>query len=73
MTEFKTFGKIPRLFRECVITEKIDGTNACVVIEQFPMGTHMDGHPTGTVVVLWSDVVDEGGLPIYEYVVCTVS
>lgn len=30
--EFKAFPKIPRLNRDCLITEKIDGTNACVVI-----------------------------------------
>lgn len=30
--EFRGFPKLARLFRECVITEKIDGTNACVVI-----------------------------------------
>lgn len=29
---FKEFAKIPRLSRDCVITEKLDGTNACVVI-----------------------------------------
>ena len=29
---FKGFGKIPRLNRNISITEKIDGTNACVVI-----------------------------------------
>lgn len=33
MIEFKEFGKIPRLKREVAITEKIDGTNACVVID----------------------------------------
>lgn len=33
MTEFKAFPKIPRLNRDCVITEKLDGTNVCVVIE----------------------------------------
>lgn len=32
MLEFKEFPKIFRLNRECIITEKIDGTNACVVI-----------------------------------------
>ena len=32
MTEFESFTKIARLSRECVITEKIDGTNACVFI-----------------------------------------
>jgi len=30
--EFKEFPKMARLNRECLITEKIDGTNACVVI-----------------------------------------
>jgi hypothetical protein len=30
--DFKEFKKIPRLTRECVITEKIDGTNGIVCI-----------------------------------------
>lgn len=34
MTEFKAFPKIPRLNRDCVITEKIDGTNVAVVINE---------------------------------------
>lgn len=34
---FEPFQKIPRLKRECVITEKIDGTNAVVFIDD-------DGH-----------------------------
>lgn len=29
---FQAFGKIPRLNREVIVTEKIDGTNACVYI-----------------------------------------
>jgi hypothetical protein len=37
MSEFEAFPKIPRLNRECVITEKIDGTNAQVLITE-------DGH-----------------------------
>ena len=32
MTEFTPFPKVPRLSRECVITEKIDGTNVSVWI-----------------------------------------
>jgi hypothetical protein len=32
--EFKEFKKIPRLSRECVITEKIDGTNGVVCISE---------------------------------------
>lgn len=34
LPEFKAFGKIPRLSRDCVITEKIDGTNAQVLITE---------------------------------------
>ena len=30
--DFKEFSKIPRLSRECVITEKIDGTNGVIYI-----------------------------------------
>ena len=33
-TEFKGFGKIARLSRECTITEKIDGTNAQICITE---------------------------------------
>lgn len=32
--EFKEFGKIPRLKREVCVTEKLDGTNACVVVTE---------------------------------------
>ena len=33
-TEFQTFNKIPRLSRDCVITEKLDGTNAQILITE---------------------------------------
>mgnify|MGYP003564223801 FL=1 len=32
--EFETFPKINRLKRECVITEKLDGTNAQIAITE---------------------------------------
>lgn len=32
--EFREFRKIPRLNREVVVTEKIDGTNGCVVVTE---------------------------------------
>lgn len=32
MKEFEAFKKIPRLTRECVVTEKIDGTNGVIYI-----------------------------------------
>jgi len=34
--EFREFAKIARLSRECVITEKIDGTNGCIYISDEP-------------------------------------
>lgn len=34
MSEFKEFPKIARLFREVIVTEKLDGTNACVVVAE---------------------------------------
>ena len=40
--EFVKFSKIPRISRECVITEKIDGTNASIYIgedEEFLTGS----------------------------------
>lgn len=33
MSDFEGFPKIGRLSRECVVTEKIDGTNACIYIQ----------------------------------------
>ena len=35
MIEFKEWPKTPRLFRDMIVTEKIDGTNAAVVIEPY--------------------------------------
>lgn len=34
MAEFKEFGKIHRLNRKVIVTEKLDGTNACVVVRE---------------------------------------
>lgn len=34
MTPFAAFPKIPRLSRRCLITEKIDGTNASILINE---------------------------------------
>lgn len=41
--DFQGFPKIPRLFREVVITEKIDGTNGAIGIREFPFGWHVGG------------------------------
>lgn len=34
MIEFQAFDKIPRLKRGVIVTEKIDGTNACVIVTE---------------------------------------
>lgn len=36
--EFKAWPKTPRLFREVVVTEKIDGTNSAVIIQETEFG-----------------------------------
>ena len=38
--EFKAWGKTPRLFRDIVITEKIDGANSAVIIQE--LGDNID-------------------------------
>lgn len=42
MSTFEAFPKIPRLYRDIVITEKIDGTNAAVLIEALTLGSEDD-------------------------------
>src|SRR6185295_20257401 len=39
MSEFREFPKIPRLNRDILITEKIDGTNAAIIIEENVLNT----------------------------------
>lgn len=34
MTDFREFAKIPRLSRECTVSEKLDGTNALIYITE---------------------------------------
>ena len=45
--EFEAFPKIPRLNREWIITEKIDGTNAAIIIEECPL---VEGGECDTIV-----------------------
>ena len=79
MIEFRGWPKIARLFRDCVITEKIDGTNAAVGIQEFPFGWHAGGvdedgvsHevPENARMILGPENYDNGlGLPDHEYLV----
>lgn len=52
--EFQAWSKTPRLFRDIVITEKIDGTNSAVIIQPYEPGD-IDG---GLVCAVIHD--DEG-------------
>lgn len=48
-TEFVAWPKTPRLYRDAVITEKIDGTNAAVVIESVELGENEDPNASAYV------------------------
>jgi hypothetical protein len=51
--EFHAFPKMGRLSRECVLSEKIDGTNAQVLITlRPPIGTPVEGYVAATEKVL---------------------
>lgn len=41
--EFRAWPKTPRLYRDVLITEKLDGTNACVIIEAGDPTDHQGG------------------------------
>jgi hypothetical protein len=45
--QFKPFPKLPRLSRECIITEKIDGTNASILIAS------SEGRPISCAIHEW--------------------
>ena len=52
---FKSFQKLGRLSRDCVITEKIDGTNAQIFINQF----YPKGEDSAFDAVPWITQVDD--------------
>lgn len=65
MSEFKEFGKIARYNRDVVITEKLDGTNAAIIIEEFPFGHH-SGAPSETNSLVFKGS-DKDDMPTHEY------
>lgn len=73
MIEFKAWPKIPRWNRDIIITEKIDGTNGAIIIEEHPFGTHVDGAPADAMLVLGPNVEEYDGLPKVEYLVAAQS
>lgn len=71
---FSPWPKITRLSKQrFVITEKIDGTNACVVITKHPFGTHLDPVPSHIHTVFTDDDLDDAGMPNSEYLVSAQS
>ncbi len=52
IAEFTPFPKISRLFRPVVITEKIDGTNAAVVVSPAPPYNHDDEEVVGPGIII---------------------
>lgn len=64
MTTFEAWPKTPRLFRDVTITEKLDGTNACIVIEEAvgDLNIALENVPAGFRAV----VTDGAGPPDFE-------
>lgn len=79
MIEFRGWPKIARLYRDVVVTEKIDGTNAAIGIQEFQFGWHVGGTdddginhevPDNATLVMGPENSDNGwGLPDVEYLV----
>lgn len=66
--DFEAFPKIPRLRRNAVVTEKIDGTNAAVYIVEHPFGAGVnlrEDYPQALTSVC-GDERAEDGLPVSE-------
>jgi RNA ligase-like protein len=85
MIEFRAWPKIKRLYRDIVITEKIDGTNGAIGIEEFPFGWHVGGPCNGecgypdwethdhgapeNATLIMGPLNADDGLPVFEYIV----
>lgn len=75
MSDYPAFNKIPRLYREITVTEKIDGTNGLVSVERHTLGSaleHGDGFAElesigGRFVVIDGSEVDDAGEPTHEF------
>jgi hypothetical protein len=61
MSQFKAWPKTPRLNRNCIATEKIDGTNSAVIIES--LGDKYDGDHEDALAVL--QLPDERWFAVY--------
>jgi hypothetical protein len=64
--EFEPWPKIARLNRDCIVTEKIDGTNAAVVIVEHSFGAEFKADPNRIAIVLDEKHITDG-VPDFEY------
>ena len=64
MIEFQGWPKTPRLFRDMIVTEKIDGTNSAVIIEeaQGDLNIALENVPAGAKAVVTTGT----GAPDFE-------
>lgn len=68
--EFQSWPKIPRLASPFIITEKIDGTNSAVLIEEEWWGpSPRVDHPACVAVVFGGETDPDDGFPVQQYVV----
>jgi RNA ligase len=65
MIEFKAWPKTPRLNRVMIVTEKIDGTNAAVIVESIAAGY---GHTRPAEGALVDSALTETGAPYWTTV-----
>lgn len=66
VNELIKYGKTPRFYRDAIVTEKIDGTNAGLFIKTCLFGESVEDDPDRTAVVL-GNVLGDDGLPSEEY------
>lgn len=60
---FEKFPKIPRLCKECVVTEKIDGTNAQIFITEILSEEEADTHESNSKCIAIVDASNNGDSP----------
>ena len=66
MGYYPAFKSIPRLHREVTITEKLDGTNGLIAIDEHSFGESAVLEDLGSVAVVLGSEVGEDGLPLWE-------
>jgi hypothetical protein len=66
-TRYPAFRSIPRLNREVVVTEKIDGSNGLIDIRREFFGPSEWNEQPGVTVLLDMSELDEGGVPRWQW------